>query len=111
MTGIPEAALAPEEKQAIHEPLERMIKRMSPNASKRFQSVADPIAVIVGLSFWGIRVTQLVQMKRQEAEKQANADTVNQSTAYHPAADSFSYSPNGANGHSTEAGVYPSDPT
>lgn len=111
MTGIPEAALAPEEKQAIHEPLERMIKRMSPNASKRFQSVADPIAVVVGLSFWGIRVTQLVQMKRQEAERQADVNATHSAASGNPFAASAYDSPNGANGHQPEARVYPSDPT
>lgn len=56
----------------IRDPLERILKRLSPSAASTVQKVADPFLVAVGLLAWGARVATLSQAQKEIA-KQAQA--------------------------------------
>ena len=58
-SGNPDASLTDAEHDQIVEPLSRVVKRMSPKASRRFQTITDPLTVVTGLGFWAIRVATL----------------------------------------------------
>lgn len=70
-TEVPEAALTNEEFSAVHEPLERILKRMTPGASRKFQALADPISLVVCFGMWANRVMPLVQQRNNERKQNA----------------------------------------
>lgn len=65
-TNIPEAKLTDEEAAALREPLERIMKRMTPETTERFRVISDPVIVLAGLGFWAARVLPLVNERKKQ---------------------------------------------
>lgn len=92
-----------DEKDKVLEPLARIVYRMNPAMSKRFQAFADPIALITALGFYGMRVVAIQQaIAYQRAhpnynpQQQGQSDNVNSVPQEYPAADVAGFENGGA---------------
>lgn len=67
----PDAAMSSYERQLIEPPLGRILGRYGA-VSDRLASMADPIALLIGLAMWGGRIAQ-ISSTRQRPERQPAA--------------------------------------
>lgn len=63
-----DAALTMAERALIDEPLARIMDRLSPAATEKIQTFADPVLLAFGLGLWGMR---LYKLSAQQAELKA----------------------------------------
>jgi hypothetical protein len=60
----PEARLLPFEREMIEQPLARMMARLGPATKEIVEAWTDPITLIVGLGFYGVRLAGMYQAKQ-----------------------------------------------
>ncbi len=63
----PDAAMLPHERELILDPLNRIIARMPEETRAALDKYADPLALMFGLSVWGLRVYQVARAKAESA--------------------------------------------
>lgn len=71
----PEAALLPQERQMINDPLARILARADKGVMERVQTYADPLMLGMGLLLWGSRLAAIVAAKRATPKPTMRAAT------------------------------------
>lgn len=106
-----------DEHDKVLEPLARIVYRMNPAMSKRFQAFADPIALITALGFYGMRVVAIQQAmayqrahpnynpQQQPSTGQETASYVNGNVEVNPA-DGVPGAQAGGQVHSVAEGIF-----
>jgi len=60
----PAAALLPQERQMLNDPLSRILARADKGVMERVQMYADPLMLGMGLLMWGSRLASIVAARR-----------------------------------------------
>jgi hypothetical protein len=64
--SAPEAAINLNERNAIEDPLARILERLSPEMTAKVQVLADPILLAFGLGLWGLRLYKISTEKEKK---------------------------------------------